>query len=165
MAAVRKGTADGVLSGEVGPDEGFVDDGGSRRNVLRGKVAARIERDLHRREPARGDVQEPGGSRTGRRAVDGDVAVDHNVPEQRPARDGDRLDARGGTECLGSLVPDDGKLTLAGNGFEQKQAVGGETEGAVFKALEGRDKERRQKENEDAESDLKRDGSAHETVW
>ena len=32
-----KGAADGVLAGEEGLDEGFVDDGGSRRGVLRRK--------------------------------------------------------------------------------------------------------------------------------
>ena len=160
-----KGAADGVLAGEEGLDEGFVDDGGSRRGVLRAKVAAGNEGDLHRREPARGNVQEKGGSRTGRRAVDGDVAVDLDAPEKGPARDGDRVDAGDGTERLGSLIPDDGELAFAGNGFKQEQTVGGETEGAVLQALEGCDEERRQKEDEETESDLKSDGSTHETAW
>src|SRR3984957_9080765 len=47
-----KSTADGVLAGEEGLDEGFVDDGGSRRGVFRAEVAAGNEGDLHRREPA-----------------------------------------------------------------------------------------------------------------
>ncbi len=99
----------------------------------RAKVAAGNEGDLHRREPAGGNVQEKGGSRTGRRAVDGDVAVDLDASEKGPARDGDRVDAGGSTERLGSLIPDDGELAFAGNGFKQEQTVGGETEGAVLR--------------------------------
>ena len=160
-----KGAADGVLAGEVRLDEGFVDDGDSRRGVFRAKVAAGNEGDIHRREPARGNVQEPGGSRTGRCAVDGDVAVYADAPEKRPACDGDRVDAGGGTERLGSLIPDYGELAFAGNGFEQEQTVGRETQRAVLQALERCDEERRQKEDEAAESDLKGDGSTHETAW
>ena len=63
------------------------------------------------------------------------------------------------------MIPDDGELAFAGNGFEQEQTVGGETEGAVLQALEGCDEERRQKEDEETESDLKSDGSTHETAW
>ena len=63
------------------------------------------------------------------------------------------------------MIPDDGELAFAGNGFEQEQTVGGETERAVLQALERCDEERRQKEDEAAESDLKSDGSAHETAW
>jgi hypothetical protein len=62
------------------------------------------------------------------------------------------------------LIPDDGELAFAGNGFEQQQTIGGETEGAVLQALERRDEERRQKEDEKTESDLKGDGSTHETA-
>ena len=160
-----KGAADRVLAREEGLDEGFVDDGGSRRGVLRAKVAAGNEGDLHRREPPRGNVKEKGASGTGRRAVDGDVAVDGDAPEEGPARDGDRVDAGDGTKRLGSLIPDEGELAFAGNGFKQEQTVGGETERAVLQALEGCDEERRQKEDEETESDLKSDGSAHETVW
>src|ERR1700728_898682 len=160
-----KGAADGVLAGEEGLDEGFVDDGGSRRGVFRAKVAAGNEGDLHRREPARRNVQQPGRSRAGRRAVDGDVAVYADAPEKRPARDGDRVDAGGGTKRLGSLIPDYGELAFAGDGFQQEQTVGGETEGAVLQALEGCDEERREKEDEETESDLKSDGSPHETAW
>jgi hypothetical protein len=74
------------------------------------------------------------------------------------------VDAGGGTERLGSLIPDDGELAFAGNGLEQEQTVGGETEGAILQALEGCDEERRQKEDEETESDLKSDGSTHETA-
>ena len=63
------------------------------------------------------------------------------------------------------MIPHHGELAFAGNGFEQEQTVGGETERAVLQALEGCDEERRQKEDEAAESDLKSDGSAHETAW
>ena len=77
------------------------------------------------------------------------------MSKNRPARDGDRVDAGGGKECLGSLIPDHGELAFAGNSFEQEQTVGGETEGAVLQALEGCDEERRQKEDEETESDLK----------
>ena len=165
IGATFKGAADGVLAGEEGLDEGFVDDGGSRRGVFRAKVAAGNEGDLHRREPARGNVQEKGRSWTGRRAVDGDVAVDSDASKKGPARDRDRVDAGDGTERLGSLIPDDGELAFAGNGFKQEQTVGGETEGAVLQALEGCDEERRQKEDEETESDLKSDGSSNETAW
>src|SRR5580658_60621 len=120
IGAAFKGAADGVLAGEESIDEGFVDDGGSRRGVFGAKVAAGNEGNLHRREPARGNVQEPGGSWTGRRAVDGDVAVHADAPEKWPARDGDRVDAGGGTKRFGSLIPDDGELAFAGNGFEQE---------------------------------------------
>ncbi len=112
------------------------------RGVLRAEVAAGEEGDLHGREPAGGDVQEEGGSGAGRRAVDGDVAVDADATEQGPARDGDRVDAGDGTERFGCLIPDDGKLAFAGNGFEQEQAVGGEAERAILQALEGCDEER-----------------------
>src|SRR6185503_2594001 len=165
IGAAFKGVADGVLAGEESFGEGFVDDGGPGRCVFRAKIAARNEGDLHRREPARGNVQEPGGSRAGRRADDGDVAVYADAPEKGPARDGDRVDSRGGTERLGSLIPDHGELALAGNGFEQQQTIGGETERAVLEALEGCDEKGRQKENEETEGDLKRDGSAHEAAW
>ena len=121
IGTALKGAADGVLAGEESLDEGFVDDGGSRRGVFRAKVAAGNEGDLHRREPARGNVQEKGGSRTGRRAVDGDVAVYLDAPEKGPARDGDRVDAGDGTERFGSLIPDDGELAFAGNGFKQSR--------------------------------------------
>jgi Domain of unknown function (DUF932) len=70
------------------------------------------------------------------------VAVYADAPEKWPARDGDRVDARGGTKRLGSLIPDDGELAFAGDGFQQEQTVGGETEGAVLQALEGCDEER-----------------------
>ncbi len=85
-------------------------------------------------------------------------------PEKGPARDGDRVDAGDGTERFGSLIPDDGELAFAGNGFEQEETVGGETEGAVLQALEGCDEERRQKKDEETESDLKRNGSTHEAA-
>src|SRR6185312_11460283 len=85
VRAACKGTANRVLPGEEGLNKSFVDDGGTRRSVLKGKVAAGSERDLHRREPARGNVQEKGGSRTGSRSVDVDVAVDSDAPEKRPA--------------------------------------------------------------------------------
>jgi hypothetical protein len=49
--------------------------------------------------------------------------------------------------------------------LEQEQTVCRETEGAVLQTLEGCDEERRQKEDEAAESDLKSDGSTHETAW
>src|ERR1700760_4740108 len=81
-----KRSADGVLAGEEGLGEGFVDDRSSRRGVLRTKVAAGNEGDLHRREPARGDVQEPAGSRSRRRAIDRDGAVYADALEKRPAR-------------------------------------------------------------------------------
>src|SRR5581483_113777 len=165
IGSALKRPADRVLAGEEGFGESIVDDGGSRRGVLRAKVAARNERDLHRREPARGDGQEPAGNRTGRRAIDRDVAVYLDVPEKGPARDGDRLDAGGGTERLGSLIPDDRELALAGNGFEQEKTVGGETEGAVLEALKRCDEERRKKQDEETEGDLKSDGSTHETAW
>src|SRR5882757_2483626 len=160
-----KGAADGVLAREEGLDEGFVDDGGSRRGVYWARVAAGNERDLHRREPAWRNAQEKGGSRTGRRAGDGDVAVYGDAPEKGPARDGDRVDTGDGTERLGSLIPDHGELAFAGNGFEQEQTFGGEAEGAVLQALERCDEERRQKEDEATESDLKSDGPTHETAW
>ena len=63
------------------------------------------------------------------------------------------------------MIPDDRDLPLAGNGFEQEQTVGGETEGAVLQALEGCDEERREKEDEETESNLKTDGSPHESAW
>src|SRR5579863_140004 len=164
IGAACKGAADGVLAWEEGLGKGFVDDGGSRRGVFRAKVAAGNQGDLHRREPAWGNVQEKSGSRTGGRAVDRDVAVDFDASKKGPARDGDRVDAGGGADRLGSLIPDDGKLAFAGDGFEQKQTVSGETEGAVLETLEGGDEERRQKEDETTESDLKRDRSTHETA-
>src|SRR5438270_3201235 len=138
-----KSVADGVPAGEESLDEGFVDDGGSRRCVFRAKVASRNEWDLHRREPARGNIQEPCGSRTRRRAVDGDIAVYADAPQKGPARDGDRVNPGHGTERLGSLIPEHGELAFAGNGFEQEQTVGGEPEWAVLQALEGCDEERR----------------------
>jgi hypothetical protein len=63
------------------------------------------------------------------------------------------------------LIPHDGELAFAGNGLEQEQTVCGETEGAVLEAPEGCDEERRQKEDEKTESDLKSDGPTHETAW
>ena len=41
IGAAFKGAADGVLAGEEGLDEGFVDDGGSRRGVLQGESRGR----------------------------------------------------------------------------------------------------------------------------
>ena len=76
-----------------------------------------------------------------------------------------RSDAGGGTERLNRLIPDDGELALAGYGFKQEQPVGGETERAVLQALEGCDEQRRQKEDDETESDLNSDGSMHETAW
>ena len=63
------------------------------------------------------------------------------------------------------MIPDGGKLAFAGNSFEQEQPVGGEAERAILQALEGCDEERRQKESKETESDLKSDGSTHETAW
>lgn len=126
VCSALKGAADGVLAGEEGSGEGFADDGGSGRGVFGAEVAAGEERDLHGGEPARGNVEEPGGSGAGWRAVNGDFAIDADAPEKRPSGDGDGVDAGDGTERVGGLVPDDGELALSGNGFEQEQAVGGE---------------------------------------
>ena len=62
------------------------------------------------------------------------------------------------------MIPDDGELAFAGNGFKQKQTVGGETERAVLEALKGCDEEGRQKEDKETEGDLKGDGYPHEAA-
>ena len=89
-------------------------DGLLRSRALHGKLAGlpgescgrkREKSSSSRASP--GNVQEKGGSRTGRRAVDGDVAVNFDASKMGPARDGDRVDAGGGTERLRSLIPDD----------------------------------------------------------
>src|SRR5260370_42587005 len=99
-AALWEGLLQGTAAVEKFAHEGFVDDGDAGRRVVRAKILAVDEGDLHGVHPTGRDGQKVGEYGAGRRAVDRDKAVPTIRSEQRPSGARDSLDAGYGAQML-----------------------------------------------------------------
>src|SRR5260370_28627149 len=149
--------SDWICTVEVLPRKSLVDDGNTGGRVAGAEVPAVDEGNLHRGNPARGDIPKVGQDLGWRGAADRNEVIPGVSVHQRPVGKGDGLDAWQRAQTISHLVPKDRRLRTLRDGIESENPIGGKARGLIRQPVERGDKEAGNEEYEKTEGDLGRD--------